>query len=984
MTPLQFLAEVLPSPGDGYYCIFTAHRKQHAFAKSLKELEDTINKWDAAGHDTYFALAQFEEEGSREAHNAIAMRSFFVDLDGYETKKAAVEELHEFLKRTDLDVFGAPWIVDSGGGIHAYWPLHEDVDVRTWKITAENLKRLCKQGGLKIDNTVTADCARVLRIPGTHNYKKKYGTPRQVKLKLEGGLFEFAEFAAHIKSRLAGDYAAPSPLTMNIPGKRPNVTPGAAQIKLVENSVTSFEPIYEKAISGGGCRQLKEYVERADEDGMEPIWRGLLSWTKVCDDGEMYGKLLSALHPYSDERRVIKLSEIKGPYPCIKMDSENPGVCGKCPHFGKITNPLVLGKSVRTETEAKEITIPVEVGGDEEPVVAKLVQRPNAPRGFSYGKNGGIYKKLLMSKKDSPDGEEVLIDVAVLPYELFVIDMLHQDGDYMCHMVALRPEGMKDVVLPVRAVVSLEETVKFLANQNILATVGPRTPQREADKHLHDYVRACIEEASLTRRAIAVPTQFGWQDDDSFVYSGHVYKPNGAVLKVPMPGLENINSATGTHGTLEDWRKPWQMLIERRMWDMLALCLDSFGSPLMRFSPVASGFLWHIWSTGSGTGKSLALSLKEGVWGQPAMYRTNKSTSPVALQQRMGLLNSLPLLMDEITSKSRNDMEWAPAFIFELAEGKGKDRMEASANKERLNTSTWKLTVTTTSNHSLVDYMSGARKHSSNGELLRMLEWNPKEELRWTPEEKDVLPLVNNNYGVAGEAWVRWLVTNRATVISVYNEAHKRLKTLLEFNDAERYWHAECTNIIAASILLSGKYAGIINTPTKLIISWLKECVSRHRGSFDRTQRGGDDILNAYTREYYGKFIIVRKSIDPGLFGRMEAKFGDGSAAADITSSRFAVCGRIEHETLRDGFVEYYIEEQLLRSHCVSMSYGYDDFREQLKKRYRVVFTKKNLLANTGGPKLSVNVMHISMPISDIGAPEKTDDDEDSLSVGAA
>jgi uncharacterized protein (DUF927 family) len=91
----------------------------------------------------------------------------------------------------------------------------------------------------------------------------------------------------------------------------------------------------------------------------------------------------------------------------------------------------------------------------------------------------------------------------------------------------------------------------------------------------------------------------------------------------------------------------------------LAVCLDSFGSPLMRFTEY-EGFVWHIGSQWSGTGKSLVLSAKAGVWGHPLRYSTGKSTSPVAMQQRAGLLNSMPLLIDEITNTQRKDMEWAP------------------------------------------------------------------------------------------------------------------------------------------------------------------------------------------------------------------------------------------------------------------------------------------------------------------------------------
>jgi len=154
----------------------------------------------------------------------------------------------------------------------------------------------------------------------------------------------------------------------------------------------------------------------------------------------------------------------------------------------------------------------------------------------------------------------------------------------------------------------------------------------------------------MEKKAIVVPFQCGWQEDMSFVYNNRVFTKDGRETRVPMPGLENINRNTNTKGDLDVWRKLWSTIFVEKpgMETALALVLESFGSPLMAFTEY-EGFVWHIGSQWSGTGKSLVLSAKAGVWGHPLRYRTGKSTSPVAMQQRAGLLNSLPLLIDEIT-----------------------------------------------------------------------------------------------------------------------------------------------------------------------------------------------------------------------------------------------------------------------------------------------------------------------------------------------
>jgi hypothetical protein len=83
----------------------------------------------------------------------------------------------------------------------------------------------------------------------------------------------------------------------------------------------------------------------------------MLSLAQKCDDGQKAVVWLSQLHPYEPERMTQKLREIKGPYPCLKLDSENPGICTECSHFGKITNPLALGRHIETDTQPKQIEL---------------------------------------------------------------------------------------------------------------------------------------------------------------------------------------------------------------------------------------------------------------------------------------------------------------------------------------------------------------------------------------------------------------------------------------------------------------------------------------------------------------------------------------------------------------------------------------------------------------------------------------------------
>ena len=947
MTPLEFLAAVLPAPGTGMYCVaeLSSNKKEHQYEETLDALQAPIDAWHEADKDVYFALSTFAEAGKRTADNAQAIRALFIDMDGYASKKDAAAALGIFLEKTGMADLGSPYIVGSGGGLHVYWPFEEAVDIVSWKPVAENFKRLCKQEGMAIDMTVTADAARVLRVPGTTNFKKKYATPRPVRLLAQGDTFSFDTLSALISDKLtAPAYEAPKNV-IDLPGMRPSAAPSAASVKLFENNSTKFKTIWIATQNGNGCGQLAHYVENAIEDGMEPLWRGLLSITQKCDDGNKAAGWLSQMHPYPAERMHEKLRSIKGPYPCIKFDSENPGICTSCKHWGKITNPLALGREVRVSTEEKEIPINNPSVVDTIVEAPSKIKRPPAPKGFAYGEKGGVYVERLIEQDDGSKAKKL---VPILPYDMFVVDILNAQNDHSVHMVALRPEGPVDLIIPQKVVVSNVETVKALAQQNVIASFGQGN-----DKNLFDYVRACVEEASTNKVAIKVPASYGWQDDGTYVFAGRIFSKGQPPTTLPMPGLENLQSFTEPAGSIENWRKFINLLIAKKMHKHLAVVLAGAGAPLMRYTKLF-GMTFHCASTESGTGKSLALEAAASVWGHPTRYRTGKSTSPVAMQQRLGLLQNHPLITDELTSKNRENFEWLPEFLLDMTQGKGKERMEAGSNKERLNLSTWATTALLSSNTHMVDILTGGRKHAAEGELRRLLEILMEDSLSWEPHEIEIIKSLQDNYGTAGVMMIEYMVENEPLLEPLVTSTVTRMYQEFNATNDERFWMAGIGASVAAGIIWSRNYAGIVDLPMKEIIKAFQDAVKYMRKAMKNSARAAEDVLNAYTGENYGKFVVVKRSD-----GSLLAQLG-GNQEIDQSITRTSVAGRIEHE-ITPGFVDYYIEEALLKAYCATMSFGYAAFIKQLSETegFFVERMKKDMTSKTKGPPMRVNALKI-------------------------
>ncbi len=142
--------------------------------------------YSAMGLDAYFACATFASPDSRTSQNAVGAWAFWVDVDvgegkaatgnGYATVEEALAALKEFCIKTDLPE--PTHIINSGSGIHCYWPFDTFLEREQWLQYALKFKAVMKSVGLRADPCRTADLASVLRVPGTLNYK--YSPPRPV------------------------------------------------------------------------------------------------------------------------------------------------------------------------------------------------------------------------------------------------------------------------------------------------------------------------------------------------------------------------------------------------------------------------------------------------------------------------------------------------------------------------------------------------------------------------------------------------------------------------------------------------------------------------------------------------------------------------------------------------------------------------------------------------------------------------------------
>jgi len=177
--------------------LWTAQDKKSRWYHHIPRQTD-INALVKQGHDVYFGTCLGPQGLSK--HNRVTsitvtmMPGLWMDLDyGPNHKKTDLPAtLEEILEEVDKLPMRPSMIVKSGNGIHLYWKFKEPVEFETLE-ERHNMEMLNRRWHQLVKNRwrdkgwgmdSVWDLARVLRVPGTYNYKGQ--EPVLVELHYDG------------------------------------------------------------------------------------------------------------------------------------------------------------------------------------------------------------------------------------------------------------------------------------------------------------------------------------------------------------------------------------------------------------------------------------------------------------------------------------------------------------------------------------------------------------------------------------------------------------------------------------------------------------------------------------------------------------------------------------------------------------------------------------------------------------------------------
>lgn len=920
MDTKTFLESVLSD--EGHPCLITIDLTQkssspkHYWFKNIDELIAKATEVDTFPHNVYFATSTYNEEGSqwagRTKANVKSIKAFWLDLDcgegkEFPTQADAIRELQTFKKSLGLP---APITVNSGNGIHVYWPLSEAITREEWEPVASKLGQLCREHNFPADASRTTDAASILRLPNTNNYKKDPPLPVALLGKDMATPVDLSEFI----EKLGG--VAPKLPALDL-------GPDALQEALNENKEFSFGRIMRKTSEGNGCEQLK-HITIHQNSVDEPLWRAGLSITKFCKEGEKAAIKISNRHDsYDEEFTLKKFNEIKGPYLCAKFNELNPDVCEGCSHWEQIKTPLVLGQRIKAASGPQIVS---EKAANSASNVKREYTIPEMPKPYFGGEHGGIYVRVR-------DGDD-LVDKMIYRHTFYVSRRLYdqEQGELVVFRLHLPRDGVREFTLPLTVVTAPNEFRKAMSKEGVTAINPAETTT------LMTYTNKWITELQQTVKADEAHRQFGWADEEmtGFVLGDKLIRPDRVEYNPSSPSTASLFPSFGEKGSRERhieminfYNKPeedWCL-------HQFNVCAG-FGSVLMPFTGMNSLAI-HL-TGASGVGKTTAQMMGLAAWGSPFDIMNRQEDTHNSRMNRGEVLKNLPLISDEMTDITP---AIASEYLYQMTGGRQKNRLAQSGNVERARGKPWELLALSSANSSMWDIAS-SHKADAQAELLRLFEIQVPEMVIDTESKKVTDKLfeeVKVNYGWLGTEFVQWVMNNKEEVRKVVDGVRTALDEAAGLTSKHRFWSAGVAVTIAAAIILKKKL-GIVEYDTKRLFEWSVKQLILAKARLGDAKSSTNELLGRYLAEKWNNILWINDTEDSD--GEL-SNISSLVPPAEKDPRSFIVA---RYETTSE---KLYLLPTPLKDWCVKNQINYSEFLKKLKVKFDAKSEQKRIFADT-------------------------------------
>jgi len=721
-------------------------------------------------------------------------------------------------------------IVNSGRGLHVYWPMTEALDPEDWQPLADALKECAKHHEFEIDAAVTADSARVLRPVGTHNPKNK----AEVSL-----IKDCPDYAPDVLRSVLSSFMHRAPVRRGF----------AAQAKAAPSSITgalASGQQYEPAIASNiiaGCNQVR-WAANNQHEVEEPFWYALLGIAAFCDDPEGTAIAWSDQHPDFDySNTILKVEQWKakatGPTTCKKLKDLRKSGCDRCPFAGKITSPCQIGRKF---AEAKG---PVEDALDE------VAQSVPMPTGYKRMAKGGI----------AQDVEGT--DIEVSPFDLYPVGY---GKDEALGYEVVRYHWKR----PHKGWQELKFRQAFLADGNrefatAIADQGIVLHHKVMTERFQMMLRSYMDELRTMRTTSNLYTSLGWKEDNTLFVLGdkQVRKDeNGTVVTedvVLSSSVQRLSASMhGTKGSHEKWVKTTKLMELAGLTAHKFAMGVSMSAPLYQFTGLKGAVLSLYGPTGSG--KSLAQLAMQSVWGDPVELHFQSKYTQNALFSRLSFYNNLPMTIDETTMMPDKEVG---DFIYGVTQGRDKSRLNARI--EERDPRTWAAPVALSTNRPMGGKLLAA-SFETDAQMARLLELSLDSSDLFTKSTdvgRKFYDTVTRNYGHVGLKILTWLVSMGEDAIRKMIADHMvyfEKKYKVRFSGEERYW--EIMIVLADLMNKVAVEHGWVDYKYRDATEYALVQAGMTRRSIAATKVDEFDMLSEYLNEMTDATVVMMHSDD--------------------------------------------------------------------------------------------------------------------------
>ena len=339
-------------------------------------------------------------------------------------------------------------------------------------------------------------------------------------------------------------------------------------------------------------------------------------------------------------------------------------------------------------------------------------------------------------------------------------------------------------------------------------------------------------------------SKFGWSDDEFVPYTEKVIFDGGAAYKAL---VDSVTSA----GDFETWKEAIRKVRQSGRKEPLVYMAASFGSVLLKLINIAP-FIVNLYGSTS-KGKTVSLMMAASVWANPSGrgYIAESTSTANSLEIRQGILNHLPLMIDDLSKIRDKDRDKFVDLIYMLCAGGGKNRL--NRNIEMRDTSTWDNIILTNIERPLTD------ETMQGGAVNRVLDFEIEPgDIFKEGEGNEVVTVLSENYGFAGRKFIEAVqLAGKETIQSMVKGYEKRIRQAA-LKSGEKKEEKQVTPLAVLMLADEIAEAVIFNDGIRLDMDYCLENI-KSREQVSEMQRAYDHFIDAYN--------IYRSKFDAGEFG---------------------------------------------------------------------------------------------------------------------